>query len=73
MIREDRSWAQKLSNLLSGCVPEFRANMEARALSLLQVFVASGYHARGSSRQDMEHGQANNRYLDAARKSFCSP
>ena len=56
LIQANSSWAQRLTNLLSGCVVDPAQISKISMLSLLQLFVASGCRARGSSRQDMDHG-----------------
>ena len=56
MIQESSSWAQRLTNLLSGCVVDPAQTSKISMLSLPQLFVASGCRARGYSRQDMDHG-----------------
>ena len=55
MIRENSSWAQRLTNLLSGCVVDPAQTSKISMLSPPQLFVASGCRARGYSWQDMDH------------------
>ena len=56
MIQENSSWAQRLTNLLSGCVVDPAQTLKTSMLSLPQLFVASGCRARGYGWQDMDHG-----------------
>ena len=67
LIQENSSWAQRLTNLLSWYVAELVHGFDSFRLNLLQLSVASTCHARGSSRQDMGRGQADNRYPDTAK------
>ena len=66
LIQESNSWAQRLTNLLSWCVADEAHGLEKLTLSLLQLSVASSCRACGSSRQDMDDRQADNRYHNAA-------
>ena len=56
LIQANSSWAQRLNNLLSGCVVDPTQTSKISTLSLPQLPVASGCHARGPSWQDMDYG-----------------
>ena len=73
LTQENNSWAQRLTNLLSGCVFDSALALETGTLSLPQLFVASGCYARGYSWQNMDYGQINIGYADAAREKHNSP
>ena len=68
LIQENNSWAQRLTKMIGGYVPNSVHALVLRNLNLAQLFVASSYHARGSCWQDMGHGQADNRFSHAATK-----
>ena len=46
LIQENSSWAQRLTNLLSGCVVDPAQTSKTGVLNLPQLFVASGCRAR---------------------------
>ena len=73
LIQQNSSWAQRLINLLSGCVVDRAQTSKISMLSLPQPFVAAGCHTRGSSWQDMDHGTKNSGFADAAREEHSSP
>ena len=72
LIQENGSWAQRLTNLLSWYVAYLAHEFGHSSLRLRQLSIASSCHDRGPSWQDIDHGQANNRYSDAARKHHYS-
>ena len=73
LMQKNTSWAQRLNNLLSGCVVDPAQTLKVGPLSLSQLFAASSCPTRRSSWQDMDYGQADNRHADTARKEHSIP